>query len=485
MDVRCDRCGTEYEFDETLLSPSGTAVRCGHCQFAFRVMPQRAVEAGWVVRRDDGIHVAVSSLADLRARIRRGELAVGDSIARKGDPWKLLGEIAELASTFDSARTVRKPRPERPPQASELSTNPLLRAERPLVEAAPPASDPSAEGRRAARTVPASSTKPAGEPLAAPPTVATRPRRDVAESNPPPSSSLLRGGATRGAPTAGGKPRLILALDDDEIPSRVRGSRIGVVGLIVAIVAAAGVAMFFHTQQAERAAAVETATTEAFRGFADDRYESYRTACAALGTAHEAAPDASRAPALIARCHARWAQALRDEAAFEADEPRARSLEGLAAEHVAEAQRFAARAVESDAASPEAHLSLADASRLTGDTATAERELARAEELGTQDGAEVLRVRAEIAASGDDHTAALAAAQAAAQSTPEDLRCQALVARTAFEARDIVALGAALTRLRDARPPHAIVPGIERAIADRAAADALDAGVPPSRQERP
>ena len=37
MDVTCERCGTEYEFDETLVSERGTTVKCTNCGHLFNL----------------------------------------------------------------------------------------------------------------------------------------------------------------------------------------------------------------------------------------------------------------------------------------------------------------------------------------------------------------------------------------------------------------------------------------------------------------
>ena len=37
MDVQCERCKTEYEFDDALVSGRGTTVRCTNCGHQFKV----------------------------------------------------------------------------------------------------------------------------------------------------------------------------------------------------------------------------------------------------------------------------------------------------------------------------------------------------------------------------------------------------------------------------------------------------------------
>lgn len=45
MDVRCARCGIEYEFDDALISERGTMVRCTECGHQFRVHPSHVIPA--------------------------------------------------------------------------------------------------------------------------------------------------------------------------------------------------------------------------------------------------------------------------------------------------------------------------------------------------------------------------------------------------------------------------------------------------------
>jgi predicted Zn finger-like uncharacterized protein len=41
MDVKCEQCSAEYEFDESLLGEKGTTVKCAACNHVFRVLPRR------------------------------------------------------------------------------------------------------------------------------------------------------------------------------------------------------------------------------------------------------------------------------------------------------------------------------------------------------------------------------------------------------------------------------------------------------------
>ena len=56
MDVTCDRCSTEYEFDDALVSERGTSVKCTNCGHQFKVYRARsgALPDQWVVVADGG-----------------------------------------------------------------------------------------------------------------------------------------------------------------------------------------------------------------------------------------------------------------------------------------------------------------------------------------------------------------------------------------------------------------------------------------------
>jgi predicted Zn finger-like uncharacterized protein len=109
MDVTCERCGTEYEFDETLVAPRGTTVKCTQCGHLFKVFRPGAGPGSepraWMVRRaTGGAPETIGSLKELQRRITVGELTPEDQISRSGEGWKRLGDIAELQTFFEAAR---------------------------------------------------------------------------------------------------------------------------------------------------------------------------------------------------------------------------------------------------------------------------------------------------------------------------------------------------------------------------------------------
>jgi len=109
MDVRCEKCGTEYELDESKLKASGVTVKCTSCGHMFKVRRRSTKAAAgakggelrtWLVKMEDGEIRACYELATLRDWIAAGEVSPACMISRTGKKWKRLGEIAELAAFF-------------------------------------------------------------------------------------------------------------------------------------------------------------------------------------------------------------------------------------------------------------------------------------------------------------------------------------------------------------------------------------------------
>ena len=106
MYVQCERCKSEYEFDDALVSERGTTVKCTHCahQFKVRSNADRSTLDRWVVKTVSGRDVVFTSLRELQKAIVAGQLSLQDSLARGSAPARLLGSIAELAPFFEGRK---------------------------------------------------------------------------------------------------------------------------------------------------------------------------------------------------------------------------------------------------------------------------------------------------------------------------------------------------------------------------------------------
>jgi predicted Zn finger-like uncharacterized protein len=102
MDVTCERCSTEYEFDDALVSERGTTVKCTNCghQFKVRRADGGAVPERWVVRTVDGRELEFTALRDLQSAISYTRVTRDDVISRGGARPRRLGSIAELEPFF-------------------------------------------------------------------------------------------------------------------------------------------------------------------------------------------------------------------------------------------------------------------------------------------------------------------------------------------------------------------------------------------------
>src|SRR5690606_30822876 len=154
MEVRCNRCGTEYEFDDVLISERGTTVKCTNCGFQFKVFAAgKGTPERWVVRRASGSEIVFTSLRDLQRGITERRVGPEDMLSRGSEPPRQLGLIAELEPFFAARKPVMR-----------------VGAAGTLLGMAPPSSPPPAE-----ESAPATIEEPrsevteqaASEPLAA------------------------------------------------------------------------------------------------------------------------------------------------------------------------------------------------------------------------------------------------------------------------------------------------------------------------------
>jgi predicted Zn finger-like uncharacterized protein len=105
MDVRCNRCGTEYEFDDALISERGTTVKCTNCGLQFKVYPNphSGGPERWVVRTVEGRELVFTSLRELQRGIADRKVGPSDMLTRGQKPPRPLSSIAELEPFFQSS----------------------------------------------------------------------------------------------------------------------------------------------------------------------------------------------------------------------------------------------------------------------------------------------------------------------------------------------------------------------------------------------
>jgi predicted Zn finger-like uncharacterized protein len=110
MDVKCERCGTEYEFDDALVSGRGTTVKCTNCGHKFKIRRGDGdySEDFWNVTTGDGRTLVFTSLRELQRAIQGYLVERNDRLSRGGLPPKAIGHIPELAPFFDQREAAKR-----------------------------------------------------------------------------------------------------------------------------------------------------------------------------------------------------------------------------------------------------------------------------------------------------------------------------------------------------------------------------------------
>lgn len=139
MDVRCEKCQTEYELDESRLKPGGVTVKCTHCGHLFKIREEAADQAAppavlaeppnplpndadsmlaspasipagermWLIRLENGEQRTCRELSTLQEWIATGIAGREAMISRSGKTWKRLGGIVELNPFFAVAEKAK------------------------------------------------------------------------------------------------------------------------------------------------------------------------------------------------------------------------------------------------------------------------------------------------------------------------------------------------------------------------------------------
>jgi predicted Zn finger-like uncharacterized protein len=120
MDVRCDRCETEYELDDDSVAEGGASVQCTTCGHTFVVGPDGETiaqivptspaglddlvgpqAADWLLATEDGQTHRFRDLTTLQKWVVERKATREDRVSQRGDPWRPLGDVDELAPFFD------------------------------------------------------------------------------------------------------------------------------------------------------------------------------------------------------------------------------------------------------------------------------------------------------------------------------------------------------------------------------------------------
>jgi len=173
MDVRCDRCQTEYELDDESVAGAGASVQCTTCGHTFVVSRAGSIVVGttppsglgnsettnprasapsmpsaggsapppvpeWVMATEEGQTHRLRDLTTLQKWVVERRVSRGDRVSHRGGAWRTLGDVDELRPFFDvvdqadrqtgAARAAEQP----PPRVSEAA-----RAVRPTMPATP------------------------------------------------------------------------------------------------------------------------------------------------------------------------------------------------------------------------------------------------------------------------------------------------------------------------------------------------------------
>lgn len=214
MEVICERCGTEYEFDDALVSERGTTVQCTNCGLQFKVRREGSTGAEhWLVRTVDGRELSFAALRELQTAIASQDVSREDVLSRGASRPRRLGSIAELEPFFAAAvppptvprnnKTLPPPGLGVPPQGSgriEVSVAmPLPRPRDPIPPSPDSLADTALRPPKAAVAEP-SPTKRAGRPASLPPPPAvgraTTPglgARALPPLTPPPAPAIHHG----------------------------------------------------------------------------------------------------------------------------------------------------------------------------------------------------------------------------------------------------------------------------------------------------
>lgn len=124
MDVRCERCQTEYEVEDASVSDLGTEVQCSDCGHLFMVKREPApvsvaalpaaseghAGTSWRLMTTFGQSHELRDLTQLHKWIIERRVTRNDKVSDDGQSWQTLGSMAELIPFFDIVDSAERAR---------------------------------------------------------------------------------------------------------------------------------------------------------------------------------------------------------------------------------------------------------------------------------------------------------------------------------------------------------------------------------------
>lgn len=172
MDISCERCRAEYEFDESRLTEAGVTVKCTTCGHVFRVA--RPLVQGIPLRRGgQPLPSPCPDIATLQRWIVENRILRTDEASIAGAPWRPLGEMSEFAPFFAVVARASQPSlqpvvqpPAAPPPAQATQQFRAFTPSAPVAAPTPPTDAHSTLQFRVQMPLTAASSPPTAETVA-------------------------------------------------------------------------------------------------------------------------------------------------------------------------------------------------------------------------------------------------------------------------------------------------------------------------------
>ena len=126
MEVQCEICKAEYEFDDALVTARGTTVRCTQCGHQFKVRrggPAAGVDE-WVILTSRGDELRFRSLREMQRAILEKRVTRSDLFVVAGGEPRALGSVVELEPFFEGMISSRPPPSSSGEPSVDLPQNP-------------------------------------------------------------------------------------------------------------------------------------------------------------------------------------------------------------------------------------------------------------------------------------------------------------------------------------------------------------------------